>query len=129
MTATFGWGFAIWELLREPLSGQDVDFFDVHVYGDDPKLVQCDDLRRFSRKTGRKIYLGEFGQSSKAFDDFVQMKITQGYLSEAKRCGLAGAFAWRLSDVRPGFNPEARFSYEAYGRLRPAFKTFQNFQP
>ncbi len=35
------------------------------------------------------------------------------------------ALAWRLSDVRNGVNKEARYSFEAFGQMRPAYYLIQ----
>ncbi|MBP6580697.1 MAG: hypothetical protein KA199_04090, partial [Sphingorhabdus sp.] len=67
--------------------------------------------------------LGEFAQGFDAqqFDDQLQLENVKAYATSAQHCGFTEAFAWRLSDVRPGANPDARFSFEANGALRPAY--------
>ena len=73
--------------------------------------------------------LGEFGQGYDApqFDDELQLKNVKAYAEHANACGFSQAFAWRLSDVRDGHNPDARFSFEAYGKLRPAYFFIRDF--
>jgi hypothetical protein len=79
------------------------------------------------QKYKKKIYLGEFGQLSKSYDDNLQLMVNNNFANNAKRCGFSGALAWRLSDIRPGVNPEARYSYEAFGKPRPAYQFVKTF--
>ncbi len=99
-----------------------VDFWDIHFYNNEGKIPNCEKIKQVSKKYKKKIYLGEFGQQSKQFSDSLQLLSTREFIKNAKACGLSGALAWRLSDIRPEANPEARFSYEAYGVTRPAYQ-------
>ena len=103
------------------------DFFDFHSYGDSGEIYRCDTLKKYSLLGKKELVLGEFGQSffNHRFDDDLQIKNTMSYLRNAKRCGFTEALAWRLSDVRPGVNKEARYSFEAYGKVRPAYGLIQ----
>jgi endo-1,4-beta-mannosidase len=112
------------------LSGLGLDFYDFHLYSDIGEVPYCGALSSLRKADRVPMVLGEFGQSSKAFDSDLQVKVTRAFVENAKRCGLWGALAWRLSDVRrptpaQPFNPEARLSYEAYGRPRPAAETMR----
>jgi endo-1,4-beta-mannosidase len=126
VTASLGWGTAIMLILSNKLNANCIDFYDIHLYNNEGIIAFCDKLKAFSKRNQKPIWLGEFGQRSKSFNDELQVKNLQNFISNAKRCGLAGAMAWRLSDVRPGTNPEARFSFEANNQLRPAYYIFQN---
>jgi hypothetical protein len=123
--ASLGWLDAVPALLVPQLPPSLVDFYDFHVYGDGGKIPLAGKVQAFARTCGRPVYLGEFGQLSKAYDDPLQVKVTAAFVRAARAVGLAGAFAWRLSDIRPGNNPEARFSFEAFGKWRPAMATFR----
>jgi len=128
VTASFGHHDAVEHLLNGKLPKDAVDFYDFHAYsdkGDFSKVNKESELRELAK--GTPIYLGEFGQSNPAFDDVLQTKVTRAFITRARKVGLAGAFAWRLSDIRPGPkpNPEARLSYEAFHTWRPAAYEFQ----
>lgn len=125
VTASFGHHDALSTLFLGRLPSASVDFHDIHAYDDEGKIPYASALRLYMMKATRPVILGEFGQSSGTFDDARQCLVTQGFIRHARSCGLSGAFAWRLSDVRPGHNPEARFSYEAFGAWRPAMATFR----
>ena len=129
VTASIGWpaipfytrGAAT--LILEPNPHEScVDFWDIHFYSDRGTIDNCEKIGELSRRYGKKVYLGEFGQRSKSFSDEVQLGATQKFLQNAKACGFAGALAWRLTDHRPGHNDEARFSFEAHNRTRPAYE-------
>ncbi len=102
-----------------------VDFIDIHVYDSVGKIEGCHLLQILV--PGKDVILGEFGQFSKAFSDEIQLRTTRNFIFNAKKCGLKAALGWRLSDIREGHNPEARFSFEAYGVLRPAFQFVRTF--
>lgn len=130
VTASIGWGAIPFynrgaaNLILEPNPHPScVDFWDIHFYENDGAIQNCAKIGQLSRQYGKSVYLGEFGQSSKAFDDQVQAKSLLGFIQNAKACGFAGALAWRLSDVRTDGKPNetARFSYEAFGKMRPAY--------
>ena len=122
---SFGGGEAVPLLLAHRIPAEAVDLFDFHVYDDGGAIPQADAVRAFAKQAGRPVFLGEFGQLSKAYDDALQQRVTAAFLRGARSLGLSAALAWRLSDVRPGVNPEARLSFEAFGRWRPAMDTFQ----
>jgi hypothetical protein len=122
VTASIGWGGAANDVLAGRLDPRLLDFIDLHVYSDSGSIPKCRELGAYARRHGRQIYLGEFGQKSAAYSDETQARSTRGFLASARDCGFAGALAWRLSDIRPGHNPEARHSYEAFGRTRPAYE-------
>ena len=103
------------------------DFIDFHSYSDKGKIHRCQYVKRFSERGSKPVILGEFGQSffNHRYDDHLQVANTRNYLREAQNCGFSEALAWRLSDVRPGHNKEARYSFEAYGKPREAFYEIQ----
>jgi hypothetical protein len=106
------------------------DFFDFHSYSDSGRIDRCHWVKHHSLRDPRPVILGEFGQSyfTAKFDDDLQAKVTRNYLESAKEWGFREALAWRLSDIRPGFNPEARYSFEGSGRsLRPAFEVLRAY--
>lgn len=125
VTASFGHHDAVSAMLARGLTPDVVDFYDFHVYDDHGTIPSSRAITQFMRQTGRPVYLGEFGQSSKSFDDTLQVQVTEKFMRGSFDAGLSGCFAWRLSDVRPGHNPEARHSYEASGKWRPAAETFR----
>jgi hypothetical protein len=125
-TASLGWLNAEEVFLSGLLNDSCLDFYDIHFYNDFGIIPHCEELKNLSIQ-GTKLFLGEFGQSNFAFDDELQKQITSGFLQNAYQCGFFGAMPWRLEDIRPGYNPEARFSYLAHGKRRPALKTFKKF--
>jgi hypothetical protein len=103
------------------------DFLDFHSYGDSGDIYRCDRLKKYASLGKKELVLGEFGQSylNHRYDDELQLKNTIAYLKNAQKCGFKEALAWRLSDVRPGVNKEARYSFEAFGKMRPAYQVIQ----
>jgi hypothetical protein len=105
------------------------DYYDFHSYHTQGVIDWCDQLRNYSKTNKKLMVLGEFAQGYDAqqFDDQLQLDNVKAYASSVPSCGFVEAFAWRLSDIRPGVNPDARFSFEADGRLRPAYRFIQNW--
>jgi hypothetical protein len=105
------------------------DYYDFHSYHTQGVIDRCDQLRIYAQTHQKQMVLGEFAQGYdvQQFDDQLQLENVKAYASSAPSCGFVEAFAWRLSDVRPGVNPDARFSYEANGRQRPAYRFIQNW--
>lgn len=103
------------------------DFIDFHSYDDDGRILRCNQLRNYASSGKKPLVLGEFGQSyfNLRYDNDLQSRLTENYIRNAESCGFREALAWRLSDVRPGYNKEARYSYESYGKPRPAFGVIQ----
>lgn len=103
------------------------DFLDFHSYGDSGEIYRCRRLRAYAKKNKKDLILGEFGQGflNHRYDDQLQLKNTLSYIKNAKQCGFKEALSWRLSDIRPGENKEARYSFEAYGQMRPAYWAIQ----
>jgi hypothetical protein len=104
-----------------------VDYWDIHFYNNEGSIPNCEKIAKVSRDYKKKIYLGEFGQLSKAYSDDLQVKTVTNFIRNAKACGFAGALAWRLADNRAGNNPEARLSFEAFGKMRPAYDVIRNW--
>ncbi|MDH4468020.1 MAG: cellulase family glycosylhydrolase [Bacteriovoracaceae bacterium] len=121
-TASVGWWQSQNHILDGTIDQSCVDFFDIHLYNDTGEIPRCEDFKTLGLRTGKFIQLGEFGQKSSAFSDELQDKVTYEFIKNAKACNFRNALAWRLSDVRPGNNGEARFSYEANGAWRSALK-------
>jgi len=126
VTASLGWLDAETRMLTGYLAQSCMDFFSVHYYNDQGVIPGCLEYKKLAAK-GVKLQLGEFGQSSLSFDDELQKNVTLNFLKSAKECGFVSALAWRLEDYRTGPNSEARFSYMAYGRPRPALDVFRRF--
>ena len=104
------------------------DFYDFHSYSDKSKIHACSLLKEYSTSpSSKRMILGEFGISyfNSRYDDELHTKNTKDYIQNAKDCGFKEALAWRLSDIRPGYNKEARYSFEAYGKMRPAFEVIR----
>lgn len=141
VTSSIGWGKAIIKkehgigihrgaenIILDPNPYPNcVDFWDIHIYRDSGEIKNCEAIKALSEKYKKKIYLGEFGQDSKRFDHELQKTNAENFIKNAKQCGFSGALAWRLSDVRDGVNPEARFSLEANGKnnMRPAYEVIR----
>ena len=103
------------------------DYFDFHSYHDGGEIYRCQSLKRYARENKKPLILGEFGQAyfNHRYDNRLQAKNTLQYIKSAEECGFQEALSWRLSDIRPGHNKEARYSYEAYGQMRPAYWIIQ----
>lgn len=114
-------------ILRDSGALKCADFIDLHSYSNKGRVHRCKWIKKYAEKSKKRFVLGEFGQGffKSSYDDELQNKITENYIKNASYCGFAEALAWRLSDIRPGFNKEARYSFEAYGLERKAFKTIQ----
>jgi hypothetical protein len=99
------------------------DYLDFHSYNNSGEIHGCSRIAKYAASGRKEVILGEYGQSyfNKTYDDELQLRITRKYLDQAERCGFSAALAWRLTDVRPGRNPESRYSYEADSGPRPAF--------
>jgi hypothetical protein len=100
------------------------DFLDFHSYSDSGKIHRCGEILRYSKRNEKPVILGEFGQAyfTRRYSDDLQVRNTRNYIDSANACGFKEALAWRLSDIREGENPEARYSFEAFGTTRPAFE-------
>ena len=122
VTVSVGWAWAQNHILDGSVYEGCVDYFDLHLYNDSGDVPRCEDFKKFTAQKGKKLQLGEFGQKSKSYSDSLQEKVTYQFLKNAKNCGFQSAMSWRLSDVRPGHNEEARYSYESAGQWRPALK-------
>jgi hypothetical protein len=103
-----------------------LDGIDIHLYNDRGAIEECASLREISRQAGKPWILGELGQSSKSFDDALQARVLERFVASARQCGAAAVLPWRLSDIRQGHNPEARLSFESYGKPRPAYDVFRS---
>ena len=103
------------------------DFIDLHAYNNDGVILGCDLIKDYVKNNNKKVIIGEFGQDSivSRYDDKLQKRVTKKFIQNAKKCGISAIIAWRLSDIRRGFNSEARYSYEAFGRLRPAYSVIK----
>ena len=123
MTASVGWGDAIDYVLDGDLSPNCVDFFDVHVYDSNGDIDSCNEVAQYAHRHGKKIYLGEFGQSNfwKRYSDETQTVATRNFLYNAQRCGFDGALAWRLVENEA----DSFLAYEKSGVLRPGYYEFQ----
>lgn len=125
VTASFGHHDAIQAMVCGNLDEGAVDFYDFHVYTASGDIPWESVVSEFAHRCGKPVYLGEFGQSRTCFDDRMQADVTARFLRKSHEIGLAGAFAWRLSDIRPGHNPAAYHSFEAFGAWRPAMAVFR----
>lgn len=123
MTASLGWGDAVENVMNGNVSPNCVDFYDVHVYDSDGEIDQCQAVAAHAHSLGKKIFLGEFGQSNfwKTISDSIQLKATRNFLNNAYNCKFDGAMGWRLVENEA----ESFLAYEKNGVLRPAYYEFQ----
>jgi hypothetical protein len=100
---------------------------DFHSYDNDGDIYRCGYIKKYVEENKKNVILGEFGQSyfNHRYSDQLQLDNTETYIKNAQKCGFSQALAWRLSDVREGYNKEARYSFEAFGKLRPAYYSIQ----
>lgn len=103
------------------------DVIDFHSYDDDGDIHRCSYLQKYAKLNKKKLILGEFGQNyfNHRYSNELQTKNTENFIKNANRCGFSEALAWRLSDIRKGVNKEARYSFEAFGQMRPAYYIIQ----
>ena len=127
ITASLGWANPEWFFFGGLMDKSCLNFYDLHFYNDLGIIPLCENFKHLA-EGGAIFQLGEFGQISPAFDDELQSRLTQRFLNQAKDCGFKAALAWRLVDVREGQNSEARFSYFAFNRPRPALNVFKSFK-
>ena len=134
VTASIGWPYIPFKsrgaenIILDPNPHPNcVDFWDIHIYDNEGDIANCQKINEVAKKYNKKIYLGEFGQFSKSYDDNLQLNSTKNFIKNAKNCGFSGALAWRLKDVRDGHNPEARFSFYSWGKTRPAYDYIMKF--
>lgn len=129
MTVSLGWGDPISLITSQTFWPNCVDFFDIHLYNSSGTISddwsfssnQCKTVRAYAHGMGKKIQLGEFGQSGSSLDDNKQSSVTRNFITNAYNCGLDGAMAWRLSEVEDS----AYLAYERQGVLRPGYYVFQ----
>jgi hypothetical protein len=116
------------DLLQDHGPMRCADIIDFHSYDNDGDIYRCSYLQKYSKLQKKKLILGEFGQNyfTHRYSDGLQIKNTQNFIHNANRCGFSEALAWRLSDIRDGANPEARYSFEAFGKVRPAYYLIQD---
>lgn len=128
VTSSAGWPVdllqkgAQYDIANGLYSGLGLDFYDLHAYADSGSFVGATAMCQRAAADGVPVYLGEFGQGSKATDDAIQSNATAAFLNNAKALCFKGAFAWRFdpaeghfSFVRPDFSP------------RPAVTIMQTF--
>jgi hypothetical protein len=127
VTASLGWANAEELFFSGYLDQSCLSFYDIHYYNDTGAIPRCEDYKLLAKK-GIFLQLGEFGQSSMAFDDALQSLVTKNFLNQSKLCGFKSALAWRLIDQREAPNPEERFSYILGDRPRPAYTIFRDFK-
>ena len=103
-----------------------VDFWYIHYYNDTGDVKNCDKIKDFIKKHGKKIYMGEFGQLTKSLNDTTQSIATTNFIKNAQNCGFSGALAWRLAD---GLTSDRYLSYEtgAKGNMRDAYRYIKAF--
>lgn len=115
ITSSLGWEHAPRDLMRGLVSGLELDFYDLHLYDDDPTghifIWTCDR----SRRDRVPILLGEFGQKTQTDDDRLQLSSTRAFLKHARGSCYRGALAWRLDAAEKTW----RFLRED-GSFRPA---------
>lgn len=126
VTASFGWGNAVNTVISDHLTASCIDFYEIHLYNNSGYIPRCLNLKAFSVRKKKPIQLGEFGQKSKSYNDELQTQNLVNFITNAKKCGITKALAWRLSDIRPGNNRESRFSFESFDKPRPAYFVFKN---
>ena len=121
VTASFGYPRAVRTLKAKVLPPEMVDFYDIHLYDSDGEVPS---LRAFIRETGRKVYLGEFGQGHFAKkSEETQCRSLKAFVRNARAAGLSGAFPWRLSEP----NGDAPYSFTEKDVVwRPALVDFRD---
>lgn len=125
LTASLGWDHAADLMLNGSLYAGCVDYFDVHVYDNDGVIPRCEEMVRLARRLGKTVQLGEFGQARSRVSDSIQVKATEGFLRNARSCGMSAAMAWRLTEPEAS----AHLSFERQGKLRPAYDVFRRENP
>lgn len=125
ISASFGHSDAIDDFLSFYIMPDEIDFYDLHLYNDNGDILKFDQIQSVIKERKVKVLLGEFGQKAKRFDDALQSLVTRNFLQNSRKIGFIGALAWRLFDLRSGYNPEARYSYFSHGDWRDAVFDFE----
>ena len=94
VTASAGGSYAAFEIASGLFSGLGLDFYDLHAYADwglYPGLTAlCNTV---------PIILGEYGQTSQTFDNWLQFWTTFNFLTTAKTHCFSAALAWKYETV------------------------------
>ena len=104
--------------LRAHYAEMNLDFYDVHLYGDDPQLP---DARAY--QLDKPIIMGEFGQNEGG-DANEQDVAAARFLVQARSRGWSGSLIWALDF------PESPKEYKLFngdGSWRPVATTLQRF--
>jgi endo-1,4-beta-mannosidase len=110
-----GSGWHNWENVQKGhYSGLGLDFYDVHQYDDKGDLPIAKDL-----KADKPIILGEFGQSSKKWDDDAQKNADSAFVRAALAKGYAGFLVWTYGHKG---SEEVHSLIGKDGQHRPAFQ-------
>jgi len=114
-------------------SGLHLDFYDVHVYADWGQYSGVTWLCNRVSADGVPIILGEYGQKTHTFDDWLQYSTTSNFLTTAKAHCFSAALAWMYEtkcDPRFPGCPSQGYDWWTYlipgpgpygGKFRPAF--------
>jgi hypothetical protein len=121
-TVSAGWGSSVKDILAGRFDGVGLDYLDVHLYSDAPKIEKGEALAAHARAQGVPIVIGELGQKSEKVDPALQARIVKGVVTEAQRLGFTGVFVWRLVDEQPH---DKRLSFYDGETPRPAVEVMK----
>jgi hypothetical protein len=127
-----GWGSAVQEITLGLFTGLDLDFYDIHVYADWGQYSGVTWLCNRVSADGVPIILGEYGQKTHTFDDWLQYSTTSNFLTTAKTHCFSAALAWKYEtrcDTRFAGCPSQGYDWWTYlipsgpgaGKFRPAY--------
>ncbi|UVI31989.1 glycoside hydrolase family 5 protein [Paenibacillus spongiae] len=118
VTSTSGWHN--WRnIAAGKFSGLGLDFYDFHDYRDDGELPDAASLG-----VDKPVLLGEYGQSTDAWDDEIQKNAAARFLANARSKGYAGALIWNYG--HPG-SKEIHTMLGPDGSHRAVAEVLRNF--
>ena len=133
VTSSAGFGYAVQEISEGLFSGLGLDFYDVHIYADLGRYAGQDLLCETIKQDGHPIILGEYGQSTKLFDDRLQNLTTASFLFSAKYSCFSSALAWKFETTANNWwtyllriNPDRTLTFRPAYYIIKWFGVFQS---
>jgi hypothetical protein len=123
VTASAGWSYSALEITLGLFTGLGLDFYDLHVYSDSGKYSGETALCNKVWADGVPIILGEYGQKSQTYSDYIQYTATANFLYDARTHCFSAALAWKYEDPIQTWLTHLRPD----GTFRPAYYAIQYY--
>jgi len=117
VTASSGY-YPVTAILGGLYTGLGLNFYDAHIYSDVPAFsLGQRSMCQKAAADGVQLVLGEFGQSSKTVNDWLQYYVTSQFLTLARASCIHAALAWKYESTTTPW-----FAYVwPNGAFRPAY--------